>query len=103
MDPRSAPKAGEHWRRVTPDGVEPDPHQHSQSRKPNKTGVHYRFLLRAEKLNQQFIDADFTLTPTEKYAKWIERRAERLAEEGNAFLAALRTPLDLHQAASGGS
>ena len=62
-----------------------------------------KYSISQENLDQQFIDADFTLTPTEKYAKWIERRAERLAEEGNAFLAALRTPLDLHQAASGGS
>ena len=47
MDPRSAPKADEHRRRLTPDAAEPDLHYQPQSRKPNKTGVHYRFLLRA--------------------------------------------------------
>ncbi len=47
-----------------------------------------------EKLDQQFIDPDFTTIPTSLYAEWLGRRAERLAQAGNAFLSELRGSLD---------
>jgi hypothetical protein len=53
-----------------------------------------KYQITQDKLDQQFIDPDFTTIPTAKYAEWLERRAERLAKEGNAFLAELRAPLE---------
>jgi hypothetical protein len=52
-----------------------------------------KYGITQEKLDQQFIDPDFTTVPTSKFLEWLERRAERLAEEGNALLAELRAPL----------
>jgi hypothetical protein len=62
-----------------------------------------KYGISQEKLDQQFIAPDFTKTPTSGYPEWLERRAERLAQEGNSFLAELRSPLDLYQAAAVGS
>jgi hypothetical protein len=52
-----------------------------------------KYGISAEKLCQQFIDPKFTSTPIEKYPDWLERRADRLAQVGNEFLAELRAPL----------
>ena len=52
-----------------------------------------KYGISADKLAQQFIDADFTTVSIDKYPQWLERRAERLAEAGNAFLAQLSKPL----------
>jgi hypothetical protein len=52
-----------------------------------------KYGISQDKLNQQFIDPDFTTIPIDKYPEWLQCRAERLAEEGNAFLADLRAPL----------
>jgi hypothetical protein len=53
-----------------------------------------KYGITQDKLDQQFIDADFTTIPTTKYNEWLERRAERLAHEGNAFLTELSAPLE---------
>lgn len=52
-----------------------------------------KYKISPDKLEQQFIDPEFTTIPIEKYPEWLERRAERLAKEGNAFLAGLRAAL----------
>lgn len=57
-----------------------------------------KYGISQEKLDQQFIAPDFTTTSTGQYPEWLERRAERLTQEGNLFLAELRSPLDLYQA-----
>jgi hypothetical protein len=53
-----------------------------------------KYGISQEKLAQQLIDPDITAIPPDKYPEWLDRRAERLAEEGNAFLADLRGPLE---------
>jgi hypothetical protein len=53
-----------------------------------------KYGISQEKLDQQFISSDFTKIPADKYPEWLERRADRLAAEGNAFLAGLRAPLE---------
>lgn len=53
-----------------------------------------KYNISAEKLGQQFIDPDFTNISIEEFPTWLERRAERLAEAGNIFLAKLRAPLE---------
>jgi hypothetical protein len=53
-----------------------------------------KYEISQDKLNQQFINPDFTITPTDRYPEWLGRRAEILAEEGNSFLADLRAPLE---------
>jgi hypothetical protein len=42
------------------------------------------------KLEQQNVDADLRLTPIDAFPAWVARRAEKLANAGNAFLARLR-------------
>ena len=49
-----------------------------------------RYKIGPEKLDQQFIDRDFTAVPFAGYEVWTRRRAERLATEANGFLAELR-------------
>jgi hypothetical protein len=53
-----------------------------------------KYGISQEKLDQQFIDPNFTRIPAEKFPEWLERRADGLAEQGNAFLADLRAPLE---------
>jgi len=52
-----------------------------------------KYGISQEKLSQQFIDPDFTMIPMAEFPEWLERRADRLAEVGNAFLTDLRSPL----------
>jgi hypothetical protein len=49
-----------------------------------------RYKISPEKLDQQFIDRDFTAVPFAGYEAWTRRRAERLAIQANAFLTDLR-------------
>jgi hypothetical protein len=49
-----------------------------------------RYKIAPEKLEQQLIDPDFTGLAFSQYGDWTRRRAERLAQEANAFLAELR-------------
>ena len=52
-----------------------------------------RYKIPAEKLEQQFIDREFTSVPFSGYESWTCRRAERLSKEANAFLSELRAGL----------
>jgi hypothetical protein len=49
-----------------------------------------RYKISPDKLDQQFIDRDFTAVPFAGYEAWTRRRAERLAAEANTFLVQLR-------------
>lgn len=48
-----------------------------------------RYKITPEKLEQQFIDPKFTEVPISEFERWVRRRAERLAREGNAYLTEL--------------
>lgn len=52
-----------------------------------------KYGISQDKLDQQFIAPDFAAIAIEKYPEWLERRADQLAKEGNAFLAILRAPI----------
>lgn len=52
-----------------------------------------RYKILTRKLEQQFIDPDFTSVPFSGYEAWTRRRAECLAKEANSFLAELRNGL----------
>ncbi|HAZ27346.1 TPA: hypothetical protein DCY67_01835, partial [Candidatus Acetothermia bacterium] len=41
-----------------------------------------KYAIPSDKLEQQFIGPEFTVTPPERYLEWLERRADRLAEAG---------------------
>jgi len=49
-----------------------------------------KFDVTAEKLAQQFIEPDFVNVQPPDFAAWTERRAQRLADEANAFMAELK-------------
>jgi len=49
-----------------------------------------RYKITPEKLEQQFIDSQFTTVPVAEHENWVRRRAERLSKEANLFLAELR-------------
>lgn len=49
-----------------------------------------RYKITHEKLEQQYIEPQFTKIPIGEYESWVRRRAERLAKEANTFLAVLR-------------
>jgi len=49
-----------------------------------------RYKITPDKLEQQFIEPQFANVPITEYESWVRRRAERLAQEANAFLAELR-------------
>ena len=49
-----------------------------------------RYKITSEKLEQQFIDPQFTSVPITEYDTWVRLRAGLLAKEANAFLAQLR-------------
>lgn len=49
-----------------------------------------RYKITPDKLNQQFIDPQFTAVPISEHEAWARARAERLAKEANSFLAQLR-------------
>jgi hypothetical protein len=49
-----------------------------------------RYNIDAAKLEQQFIDPGFTSVAHAAYDEWVWQRAERLAQEANAFLTELR-------------
>lgn len=49
-----------------------------------------RYQITSPKLEQQFIDSDFTVLPIAEFEIWARKRAERLASEANVFLAELR-------------
>jgi len=49
-----------------------------------------RYKITPDKLQQQFIDAQFTNVPISAHESWVKSRAERLAKEANIFLAELR-------------
>jgi len=53
-----------------------------------------KYAISSDKLEQQFIGPEFTVTPPERYLEWLERRADRLAEAGNRLLAELRAPME---------
>jgi hypothetical protein len=50
-----------------------------------------KYKITTLKLEQQFIDPNFTDIPISTFDAWTRKRAERLASEANAFLAELRT------------
>lgn len=50
-----------------------------------------RYKITSDKLKQQYIDPEFTKIPITEYESWVRSRAERLANEANAFLADLRS------------
>jgi hypothetical protein len=52
-----------------------------------------RYNITAAKLAQQFIDPDFTQVTYGEFAGWLQKRAERLAQEANAFLGELKGTL----------
>lgn len=52
-----------------------------------------RYGVTREKLAQQWIDEDIMQVTAEQYQDWLQRRAERLAEAGNAYLQGLRGEL----------
>jgi hypothetical protein len=52
-----------------------------------------KYNITTEKLAQQFVDAKITTVTPAHYETWLRGRAERLAEEGNAFFRELRGPL----------
>lgn len=54
-----------------------------------------KYGISTDKLGQQFIDADFTKTPIDRYPQWLESRAESLAHAGNEFLTELHAPLEV--------
>jgi hypothetical protein len=54
-----------------------------------------KYGITSEKLEQQLIDPDFTVTPLAQYSEWLAARADSLAKAGNDFLAELRAPLDV--------
>jgi hypothetical protein len=56
-----------------------------------------KYAIAAEKLGQQFIEPNFVNTPVENFPAWLDARAERLAQESNAFLGELRAQLDIYQ------
>lgn len=49
-----------------------------------------KYKITPEKLEQQFIDPDFTALPVARFEEWTQKRSERLAQEANAFLSELR-------------
>jgi len=49
-----------------------------------------RYAITADKLRQQYIDAEFSNSDPNHYEAWVRCRAEVLARESNAFLQALR-------------
>lgn len=49
-----------------------------------------KYKIVSEKLEQQFIEPDFTSVPFAGYEGWLKRRAHILAAEANGFLTALR-------------
>jgi hypothetical protein len=53
-----------------------------------------KYGISQDKLEQQFIDSNFTQVSADKYPEWLDRRAERLAEKANAYFAELRMHLD---------
>lgn len=53
-----------------------------------------KYAIPSDKLEQQFIGPEFTVTPPERYLEWLERRADRLAEAGTRLLAELRAPME---------
>jgi hypothetical protein len=52
-----------------------------------------KYKITARKLAQQFIDDDVRNMSHAEYETWVRARAQRLAEEGNAFLSTLREGL----------
>ncbi len=52
-----------------------------------------RYKITSDKLSQQFITADFTQVSYGEFAGWLQKRAERLALEANAFLNELKGEL----------
>jgi hypothetical protein len=53
-----------------------------------------KYKITPRKLAQQFIDQDITAVSHPEFENWLRSRAQRLAEEGNAFLLELRATLD---------
>jgi hypothetical protein len=49
-----------------------------------------KYKITEEKLEQQYIDPDFITVPVKEFDAWTQKRAEKLAEEANKFLAELR-------------
>jgi hypothetical protein len=45
-----------------------------------------KYNISAEKLAQQFVETDIRAVNHANYAGWMKKRAQRLADEGNAFL-----------------
>jgi hypothetical protein len=52
-----------------------------------------RYNIAPDKLEKQFIDLNFTSIPFAGYEEWLRNRAQRLANESNAFLTELRSGL----------
>lgn len=50
-----------------------------------------RYKITSDKLQQQFIDPQFTKVTIAEHEGWVRERAERLAKEANNFLAELRS------------
>jgi hypothetical protein len=52
-----------------------------------------KYKITSAKLAQQFVDAEITSVAIADYDGWLRGRAQRLADEGNAYLKELRGPL----------
>ena len=52
-----------------------------------------KYNITAQKLGQQFVDGNITAVTPPQYESWLRGRAQRLAEEGNAYLQQMRGPL----------
>jgi hypothetical protein len=52
-----------------------------------------KYGITSEKLAQRFVDSQITTVAITQYETWLRGRAQRLSEEGNAFLRELRGPL----------
>jgi len=50
-----------------------------------------KYKITEEKLEQQYIEPDFITVPVNEFDAWTHKRAEKLAEEANKFLAELRS------------
>lgn len=57
-----------------------------------------RYGISDSKLEQQYVERDLGLTPIAAFPTWVGRRAQRLAEAGNAYLAKLRGELTIPEA-----
>jgi len=54
-----------------------------------------RYEITADKLKQQYIEADLVRTPLDQFPGWLQRRSEALSVAANDYLAILRGDLTI--------